>query len=262
MEIAIIGGTGLLGRQVSEELSARGHRVRVVSRSAPVYRADLTTGAGLDEAIAGCDAVVDASNNSSKSAAATLVEGARRLLAAGQRAGLPHHVCMSVVGCDQIPAGYFRVKAEQERVVAEGAVPWTVVRATQFHEYLAAMLGAGAKYGILPAPRVLVQPVASAEVARAVADVVAGGPRRGRIEVAGPEAAGLKDLAATWRRATGSHAALVPLPLPGALGRALRGGAATTAHPDVRGVLTFGSWANQALAANARHASPRGGARR
>jgi nucleoside-diphosphate-sugar epimerase len=80
--------------QVSEELSARGHEVRVVSSSAPIYRADLTTGAGLDEAIAGCDAVVDASKSSSKSAAATLVEGTRRLLLAGQRAGGPHHVCM------------------------------------------------------------------------------------------------------------------------------------------------------------------------
>jgi uncharacterized protein YbjT (DUF2867 family) len=248
MEIAIIGGTGLLGRQVSEELRARGHEVRVISRSAPKYRADLTTGAGLDEALAGCEAVVDASNNSTKSAAATLVDGTGRLLAAGRRAGVAHHLCLSVVGCEQIPMGYFRVKAAQEAVVAAGPVPWTVVRATQFHEYLAAMLGAGARYGILPAPRALVQPVASAEVARAVANVVVGGPRRGRVEVAGPEVTSLRELALTWRRAAGSWAALVPLPLPGRLGGALRGGVATTARPDVRGVLTFGSWAGRELA--------------
>jgi uncharacterized protein YbjT (DUF2867 family) len=152
MKIAIMGGTGLLGRQVSEELRTRGHEVRAVSRSAPAYRADLTTGAGLDEAVAGCDVIVDASNNSSRTAAATLVEGTRRLLAAGQRAGVPHHVCVSVVGCDRIPMGYFRVKAEQEGVVAQGAMPWIIVRATQFHEYLAAMLGAGARYGALQRP--------------------------------------------------------------------------------------------------------------
>ena len=174
MEIAIIGGTGLLGRQVAEELRARGHGVRVISRGAPKYRADLTTGAGLDEALAGCDAVVDASNNSTKSAAATLVEGTRRLLAAGQRAGVAHHVCLSVVGCDQIPMGYFRVKAAQEGAVAEGPLPWTVVRATQFHEYLAAKLGAGARYG--------------------------------RFAVAGPEVADLRELAATGRRAAGRRA--------------------------------------------------------
>ncbi len=262
MEIAIIGGTGLLGRQVSEELRARGHEVRAVSRGAPKYRADLTTGAGLDEALAGCDAVVDASNNSTKSAGATLVEGTRRLLTAGRRAGAPHHVCVSVVGCDQIPMGYFQVKAAQEKLVAEGPLPWTVIRATQFHEYLAAMLGAGARYGILPAPRALVQPVASAEVARAVADAVVSGPRQGRLEVAGPELADLRDLARTWRRAAGSRAVLLPLPLPGALGRALRGGAATAAHPDVRGVLTFGSWATQAAARPTRPARPPDGTRR
>ncbi len=249
MEIAISGGTGLLGRQVSEELRARGHEVRVVSRNAPKYRADLTTGVGLDEALAGCDAVVDASNNSSRSAAATLVEGTRRLLAAGQRAGVAHHVGVSVVGCERIPMGYFQVKAAQERLVTEGAVPWTVVRATQFHEYLAAMFGAAARYGVLPAPRALVQPVASAEVARVVADAVERGPRRGHVTVAGPEVAGLRDLAATWRRAAGSRAVVLPLPLPGLLGRALRGGAATTAHPEDRhGEVTFASWAAQAVA--------------
>jgi uncharacterized protein YbjT (DUF2867 family) len=250
MEIAIIGGTGLLGRQVAEELRARGHGVRVVSRNAPEYRADLTTGAGLDEALAGVDAVVDASNNSSKSAAATLVEGTRRLLAAGQQAGVAHHVGVSVVGCEQIPMGYFQVKAAQERLVTEATLPWTVVRAAQFHEYLAAMFGAAARYGVLPAPSALVQPVASAEVARVVADAVESGPRRGRITVAGPEVARLRDLAVTWRRTAGSRAVVLPLPLPGALGRALRGGAATTARPEDRhGEITFESWAAQAAAA-------------
>jgi nucleoside-diphosphate-sugar epimerase len=92
MNIAIAGGTGTLGRQVAEELRACGHEARVLSRSAPEYQVDLTTGAGLDKALDGCEVVIDASNNSSPSAAATLVEGTRRLLAAGRDAGIAHHV--------------------------------------------------------------------------------------------------------------------------------------------------------------------------
>jgi uncharacterized protein YbjT (DUF2867 family) len=248
MRVAIVGGTGTLGRQVTEELRARGHEARVISRNAPEYRVDLTTGAGLDEAVGGCDVVVDASNNSSKSASATLVAGTRRLLAAGQRAGVAHHVCVSVVGCERVPMGYFRVKAAQEAAVTEGPVPWTVVRATQFHEYLAAMLGAGARYGLLPVPPGLVQPVASAEVARLISEVAVAGPRRGRVEIAGPEVSGFRPLAGSWRRAAGKRAVLVPLPLPGALGRALRDGALTSERPDVRGEQTFRSWAERTLA--------------
>ena len=240
-----MGGTGTLGRQIVEELRSRGHEVRVISRSAPDYRVDLTTGAGLDDAVSGCDVVVDASNNSTKNASATLVAGSRRLLAAGQRAGVAHHVCVSVVGCERVPMGYFQVKAAQEVAVTEGPVPWTIVRATQFHEYLAAMLGAGARYGLLPVPPGLVQPVASAEVARLVAQVAMRGPRRGRVEIGGPEVSAFRPLIKTWRRAAGKQAVLVPLPLPGALGRALRDGALTTTHPDVRGELTFRSWAEQ-----------------
>jgi uncharacterized protein YbjT (DUF2867 family) len=242
MKIAIAGGTGTLGRQVAAELSMRGHDVRVLSRGAAEYRVDLTTGAGLDDALAGCEVVVDASNNSSKTAAATLVTGTERLLAAGRAAGVAHHVCVSVVGCELVPMGYFRVKAGQEDVVTQSPVPWTIVRATQFHEYVATMFGAGARMRAVPVPRALLQPVASAEVARTVADAAENEPRSGRVQIAGPEVASAGDLARTWRRATGTRAVLVPLPLPGRLGRALRAGALTARHPDVRGALTFGQW--------------------
>jgi uncharacterized protein YbjT (DUF2867 family) len=145
MKIAIVGGTGTLGRQVAEELRARGHEIRVLSRNAPQYRVDLATGDGLDEALDGCEVVVNASNNNSKDAAATLVAGTRRLLAAGQAAGVTHHVCVSIVGCELVPMGYFKVKAAQEDVVSRAGVPWTIVRATQFHEYVAAGLDAAAR---------------------------------------------------------------------------------------------------------------------
>jgi len=243
MKIAIVGGTGLLGRQVTAELRERGHEVRALSRNAPTYRVDLTTGAGLDAALDGCEVVVDASNNSSRTAAATLVEGTRRLLAAGQQAGVAHHVGVSIIGCDHVPMGYYRVKTEQEDAVTRGPLPWTVVRATQFHEFVAAMLGAAARCRLVPVPRGVLQPVAVAEAARAIADAAVAGPRRARVEVAGPEVAPIRDLAVTWRRATGQRALLVPLPVPGKVGRALRDGSLTAARPDVRGTVTFADWA-------------------
>jgi len=141
MRIALAGGTGTLGRHVAEELRSRGHQVRVLSRSSPDHRVDLTTGEGLDEALKGCDAVADASNASSaKQAVRTFVEGhataARRR---GDR-GVGHHVCVSVIGYDRVPMGYFRIKAEQEPAMESEQVPWTIVRATQFHELLATTL--------------------------------------------------------------------------------------------------------------------------
>ncbi|MEE1941481.1 NAD(P)H-binding protein [Streptomyces sp. TRM 70361] len=208
MRIAIVGGTGTLGRQVADELRARGHEVRVLSRASTGHPVDLTTGRGLRAALEGCDTVVDTADAPTvRQARRTLVEGSRRLLGAGAEAGVGHHVCVSVVGCDRVPAAYYRVKTEQERVVANGPVPWTVVRATQFHEYVAGMLDSAGRWRVLPVPRARIQPVAVTEVARAV---------------------------------TGRYA--LPLPLPGGLGRALRAGGATTARPDVRGSVPFAVW--------------------
>ena len=239
MNIAIVGGTGTLGRHIVTELRTRGHEVRVLSRGAPKYRIDLITGDGLAEALDGCQVVVDASNNSSRSAAATLVEGSRRLLAAGQAAGVAHHVCVSIVGCERVPIGYFQAKAAQEDVVRQGPLPWTIVRATQFHEYVAATFASMARTRMLPAPKAVLQPVASGEVGRVVADIAEIQPRHGCISIAGPEIASVRTLATTWRRATGTRAALVPLPLPGKLGRVLRAGALTDGQPDVRATATF-----------------------
>jgi uncharacterized protein YbjT (DUF2867 family) len=244
MKIAIAGGTGTLGRQVAAELVLRGHDVRILSRTSPEYRVDLTTGTGLDDALAGCEVVVDASNNSSRAAAATLVAGTGRLLVAGRAAGVGHHVCVSVVGCELVPTGYFRVKAEQEDAVARGTVPWTIAAATQFHEYLATMFGAGARWRALPVPGALLQPVASAEVARTVADAAEMGPRGDRVQISGPEVASAAELARVWRRATGTRAVLVPVRLPGRLGRVLRDGALTAGRPAVRGSVTFADWLN------------------
>jgi uncharacterized protein YbjT (DUF2867 family) len=240
MRIAIVGGTGTLGRHVAAELAGRGHETRVLSRGGE-YPVDLTTGAGLSAALAGCDVVVDASN-AQKRAREVLVEGSRRLLAAEGEAGAGHHVCISIVGCDQVPMGYYKVKTEQEHVVQDGPVPWTIVQATQFHELAETALAAAARFRILPVPRMKIQTIAAAEVARAVADVAVAAPARGRIRVAGPQILTGAELARTWRRVTGRTAVLLPVLVPGRLGRTLRDGGLTSARPDIRGTTTFADW--------------------
>jgi len=186
---------------------------------------------------------VNASNATTpRRAARLLVDGTRRLLAAEQDAGVLHHVCVSIVGCDRVPMGYYRVKTQEEQVVADGPVPWTIVRATQFHELVAAALSAAGKYRVLPVPRLQLETVAAAEVAAVVADVAGGQPRRSRVQVAGPEVCTARELARSWRRAAGRTAVMVPVPVPGKLGRALRRGGLTADDADVLGTTTFADW--------------------
>ena len=249
MRIAIAGGTGTLGSHLTGELRSRGHEVRVLSRSAPEYRVDLRTGAGLGPALEGCDVVVDASNNASRKAAQVLVGGTRRLLDAERAAGVGHHVCVSIVGCDQVPMGYYRVKTDQENLVAQGPVPWTIVRATQFHELVAKAFETAARWRVLPAPRALLQPIAAAEVARYVAGLAEQPPRRERAVVAGPEVSELRTLARTWRSATGRGLALLPVYVPGQVGRALRAGTLTAGQAECRGRVSFSAWLEAAAGA-------------
>ena len=252
MKIAIVGGAGTLGRHITAELAGRGHDVRILSRSSTDFPVDLISGQGLTEALQGCDAVVDASNASSpKRAAQVLVQGSGRLLAAEQYAGVGHHVGISIVGCERVPVGYYRVKVEQEHVIEQGPVPWSIVSATQFHELAAAALGAAGRWHVLPVPDMRLQPVAAAEVARAVADVALGEPGRGRIQVAGPQVTTAAALARTWKRITGHRAVSVPVPVPGKLGRALRTGSLTAEHADVLGSLKFADWLATQIATGA-----------
>lgn len=243
MRMAVAGGTGTIGHRIAAALARDGHDVRVVSRSAPQYPVDLRTGAGLGPALEGCDVVVDASNGPpSRKARGVLVEGSRRLLEAEQRAGVGHHVCVSIVGIDAVPMAYYNVKVEQERVVQSGGVPWTIVRATQFHDLLGALLSATGRRLVLPAARARFQPVSVDEAATVVASVATGAPLLARMTVAGPEVHDLRSLGRMWREATGRRTVEIPIPLPGKLGRALREGRLTCASPDVRGTQTFAAW--------------------
>src|SRR5579859_2089156 len=186
MRIAVLGATGRLGAPVAQALGARGHDVRLLSRGASEHRVDLRTGEGLASALSGCQVVIDASNDNSRRAAEVLVEGTRRLLDAEVAAGVSHHVCVSVVGCDRAPLHYYRLKVDQERVISQAPIGWSILRATQFHELIDGMLCFAARARVLPIPAARLQPIASSEVAAAVTDVAQGMPLRGRVEVAGP----------------------------------------------------------------------------
>ncbi|MEA2291468.1 MAG: hypothetical protein QOF17_488 [Solirubrobacteraceae bacterium] len=242
MQVAVTGGTGTLGRQVVAVLERRGHAVRALSRSAPRHRVDLRTGAGLAAALDGVEAVVDAANGRpGRDARDVLLGGTGRLLAAEAAAGVGHHVGVSIVGADRVPFGYYEVKTAQEDLVRSGAVPWTIVRSTQFHGLLASVFASTARAHVLPGPGFPLQPVDPREVAVVVADALEAGPSGATIEFAGPERRSVRELAGTWRLATGRRAVVVPLPVPGAAGRALRAGALTSAGART-GRTTFGSW--------------------
>jgi uncharacterized protein YbjT (DUF2867 family) len=241
-DYAVIGGTGTIGRLIVDELRGAGASVRVLSRHAPDHPVDLSTGAGLDQALRGCGVIIDAGNGSPRRPEPVLVDGCRRLVEAAARAGAARIVCVSIVGIEQVPYRYYRAKLAQERIAQEGPVPSTIVRSTQFHELLAAVFGACARIRISPGLRTPLQPVAAAEAARAVADVALEAEPPPRVSVAGPEIADAGALADTWRGHAGRRLLRVPLPLPPRLARPLRDGALTCADPDVRAQTTFASW--------------------
>lgn len=252
MLVAVVGGTGTVGREVVVELVQRGHEVRQLSRRPPqratlgvVHRSvDLTTDADISAALADVEAVVDAANSTSspRRTREVLVEGTRRIGVAAAAAGVGHHVLISIVGIEQIPVSYYRAKVAQEDVLEQGQVPWSVVRATQFHDLLDQWFSLAARVGVLPTARFAVQPVDARAVARVLADAVEAGPTSDRVEVGGPEVRSFGDLARIWRAATGRRALAVPVPLPGAVGRGLRRGALTAPDAALKGSPTFASW--------------------
>ncbi|MEV0250783.1 SDR family oxidoreductase [Nocardia sp. NPDC050712] len=247
MRVAVIGGTGVLGSAVVREATARGHEVRVVSRTAPEEAtvehraADLRTGAGLDEALAGCEAVVNAANAMTKSNA-VLVDGVRMLLDAEQRAGVGHHVEISIVGCDVVPFGYYRTKVAQEQVVTGGPVPWTLLRATQFHHLIADFVGLATRFHLAPRTAAKTQPIDVDVVAARMVEAVAAGPS-GRVpDIGGPEVLTFADAARIYRAHAGRSGIPVPLPIPGAMGRALRAGGLCVGPDGETGGIGFAEW--------------------
>ena len=240
----------MLGRQVVEELARRGHAVRALSRRAPEralagteHRAvDLTTGAGLRDALAGADAMVDAANRPDRQAATVLVDGTRRLVEAAACERVGQIVEVSIVGIDDVPLSYYRVKLEQERVIEHGDVPWSIVRATQFHQLLDWAFGATARFGVVPSGRFRVAPVDPRTVARVLADTVERGPGGRVAEVGGPQPEPLADLARTWIDCNGRHAVRVALPLRRRMRESLAADGLVPTAGAIAGGPSFADW--------------------
>jgi uncharacterized protein YbjT (DUF2867 family) len=242
MRIAVAGGTGVVGSHVVEAIRADGHEPVILSRSTGV---DLGTGAGLDAAVDGVDAIVDAANVSTMSAdtAVRFFETATgNLVTAAARAGVAHLVVLSIVGIDRMPHDYYAGKLAQERVVEDAAVPWTILRATQFHEF-AGQLFDRAKAGPLHlAPRARVQPIAAREVGEHLA-ALAAGPARGRAaDLAGPREERLDRMITAYARRTGYRGWIPSVSLPGAQMKGMRAGYALPGPGATLGRQTFDEW--------------------
>jgi uncharacterized protein YbjT (DUF2867 family) len=242
MRVAVAGGTGLTGKRVVGSLIAAGHEPVVLSRARGV---DLVSGSGLADALTGVEAVIDVSNvtTSRASVSVAFFEAAtRHLLAAGERAGVRHHVVLSIVGCDRVDLGYYEGKRRQEELVRAGSVPWTILRTTQFHEFAGQILDRVPPGPVALVPRMLSQPVAVREVAEALVALVGGEPLGTAPELAGPRPEQLVDQARLLLRARGRRRWVLPVGLPVESARRAAGGALLPTADGPRGTVTFARW--------------------
>jgi uncharacterized protein YbjT (DUF2867 family) len=232
MRVLVPGGTGLLGRALVTELLAAGHEVRVLSRNptnaslpdVDVRRGDLRDLSSLATALTGVEAVVNCATDPG-SASEVDVAGTANLARAMAATEASHLVQVSIVGVDRIPIRFYRTKRQAEQVLEGQAVPWTIQRATQFHQFVDAMIARSARLPVIPAPRGLrFQPIAVEDVAARLAQHVAAGPAGRAPDLGGPEVLTQQELTATWLRAHGRRRLLLPVPFPGPLGRAFRDG--------------------------------------
>lgn len=203
MKFAVIGGTGLIGSQVVNDLNAAGHEAVPHSQSTGI---DVISGHGLTEAVAGADAIVNLTNSPTfdEASPAFFQKSMDNLLAAGAEGGAGHFVILSIVGVDQVPElDYYRAKKLQEDILAAGPIPYSIVRATQFMEFVESVLSWTTEGSTVRLPATPIQPIAAADVALAVAEVAAGSPLGGVRDIAGPDVFTLDELG----RITVAHAA-------------------------------------------------------
>jgi uncharacterized protein YbjT (DUF2867 family) len=211
MKIVVIGGTGLIGSKLVEKLRKDGHEALAASPDSGV---NALTGEGLAEALEGAQVVVDVANAPAWDDAAVLdffQTSSRNLLAAETAAGVGHHVTLSVVGADRLPrSGYLRAKVAQEEIVKAGPVPYTIVRATQFFEFIGRIADSSTEGDIVRLPPALVQPESADDVASTLADVALGAPLNDTVELAGPDAFRLDELARRFLKASGDRREVTP----------------------------------------------------
>lgn len=254
--VCVAGGTGQVGREVVRLALDAGLGVTVLSRRPPsgtssvhhdgarYFQADVTTGAGLPEALHGADVVIDCLEGQFGKARKNFADGGARLLAAAAGAGVRKAVLLSIVNCDQSNAAFYVSKADKERVYANSALETVVVRATQFHSLVTAVFQAGAKTRLIPVFKgARFQTISPADVAFELLAEAVGEPSTERHRtrtIGGPDIRTMRELAEIWRKTTG-HGRIVEVPLPGAMGKYLRSG--LNLVPSQRtGTDTFESW--------------------
>jgi uncharacterized protein YbjT (DUF2867 family) len=212
MKIVVIGGTGRIGSKTVTILRQRGHEVVAAS---PESGINTITGEGLKEAMAGAPVVIDLANSPSFEDKAVLEffeTSGRNLLAAEAAAGVRHHVALSIVGDDRSNNGYFRAKVAQEKLVKTSGIPYTVIRSTQFLEFLAGIAASNTDGNIVRISPGLFQPIAADDVAPIVAEVALAAPRNGIVEIAGPERAPFNEIIARYLKAVGDPREVVSDP--------------------------------------------------
>jgi len=242
MKLAVAGGTGTVGVHVVEVARERGHDVVVLSRSAGI---DLVSGSGLSDALSGIDAVIDVASTqtiSAKESTAFFAAVTSNLLTAETEAGVDHHLALSIVGIDRAPHAYYAGKVEQERIVRAGTVPWTILRATQFHEF-AGQIRAQMSFGpVSIIPKMVSQPIAAREVAERLIDLAEQSPAGRVADLGGPREERMAEMVRRGARAIGARGLVLEIPIPGAYGRAMRDGTLVTTTDSDHGRQTFDEW--------------------
>jgi uncharacterized protein YbjT (DUF2867 family) len=205
MKFVVIGGTGLIGSKTVAILRQAGHEAVAASPNSGV---NTITGKGLKEALAGAQVVIDLANSPSFEDKAVLEffeTSGRNLLSAEAAAGVRYHVALSIVGTDRTDNGYFRAKAAQEKLIKTSGIPYTIIRSTQFMEFLGGIADASTDGNTVRLPPVLFQPIAADDVAAYVADAALAAPRNGIVEIAGPERAPFNEIVARYLKAAGDR---------------------------------------------------------
>ncbi|MGX7678563.1 SDR family oxidoreductase [Jatrophihabitans sp. DSM 45814] len=249
MRVAVAGGTGLVGRYVESALSDAGHVPITLARATGF---DITTGDGLNAALVGAQAVIDVSNVTTRKkdeSIAFFEAGTRNLLDAGERAGVQHHIILSIAGVDRVDFGYYFGKRRQEELALASGRPVSILRATQFYEFAGQLLDR-ARGPIAMVPRMLTAPVAAREVADALVALLDQEPLGLAAEFGGPQERELTDLARAVLTARRSKKLLFRVRVPGPAGKAMTGGALLPIGSGPRGQQTFDNWlASSALVA-------------
>lgn len=232
-KVVVLGGTGVAGRAIVDTLTGAGYDVVSASRASGV---DLVGGQDLEPTFAGASAVVDASNaTNGKQARDLLTRGTIHAVEAAAAAGVAHYVLLGIIGSDEVPLPYYKLKIGQEQIVRAAALPTTILRATQFHQLVGAVLDATGKLRVLPARKAPLQPIDPRDVGAAVAELIAAGPT-GDAKIAGPEILTLAELAEQY-----GAGRRLPLWIPGATVRAVSRGSLTDPTAP-RGRITFREW--------------------